>query len=132
MVVCLFMLCLMPASHAQEPDSRWRLRVTDLNHQVKVEATIRMTTEAAASCMGGTWKRIVVEDTAVQGDRFFPLNEPLAYEAGDKVLRLGRTQVCDGYLLLTGRLEDSLIQGAYDSVGWGSRTLGYFALQQLQ
>jgi hypothetical protein len=47
--------------------------------QVKAETTIRFSNEAAESCMGGTWKRIVVETKTLR-ERTFPLPGPLAYK----------------------------------------------------
>lgn len=124
--------CLTTVGNAQEVDSLWRLRVMDMDNQLKVEATIRFTNETADSCMGGTWKRIVVEAMTAQEEDFFPLTEQLAYQLEPNALTLGRTRVCDGYLFLTGRPDGPIIQGTYDSVGWGRKKLGAFSLQKVQ
>jgi hypothetical protein len=129
----IFMSFLMTGSHAQQLDTPWRLRVFDVNNQVKVDATVRFTSESARSCMSGTWKGVVVEKTAARDDAFFPLNDPVAYELRDGVLTLGRTTICDGYLFLTGASGSEKIHGTYDAVGLGPSTnLGYFSLEKAQ
>lgn len=129
--VGILMSCLLAASQAQEVNSFWRLRVMDSQHRMKVDATIRFTAETAESCMGGTWKRIVVEAETAHEAALFPLAEPLAYELERGVLTIGRTAVCDGYLFLTGKSEAGDISGKYDAVNIGSsKTLGYFSLKE--
>jgi hypothetical protein len=70
----------MTVSQAQELGGLWRLRIMDLKHHVKAEATIRFTSTATDSCMGGKWKRIIVEARVGREEEFFPLADPLAYE----------------------------------------------------
>ena len=119
---------------AQGSDTRWRLQVENLEHEVKVDATIRFAGEAAPeSCMSGTWKRIIVEAKTAQDETFFPLAEPLAYELQGGNVTLGRTKICDGYLFLSGKLKASNIDGTYNVVSIGSsRKLGYFSLKRIQ
>lgn len=132
-IVGILMSFLMTGSQAQQLDTLWRLRVFDVNNQVKVEATVRFTSKSARSCMSGVWKSVVVEKTAARDDAFFPLNDPVAYELRDGVLTLGRTTICDGYLFLTGTWESEKIHGTYDAVGMGPSTnLGYFSLEKTQ
>lgn len=137
LAVGVFMSCLMAVSHAQEVESRWRLRVMDVEHQVKVDATIRFTAASAVSCMGGTWKRIVVEATTAGDEKFFPLAEPLAHEVERGYLTLGRTGLCDGYLFLSGKSAASSIDGTYSAFtipgmpGGSERKLGYFSLKKI-
>lgn len=133
-VAGILVSCLIGVSHAQEPDTLWRLRVMDLSDRVRVEATIRFAREPATeSCLAGTWKRIVVEENTANEGAFFPLSEPLAYELKSGVLTLGRTALCDGYSLLTGRFEESSIHGIYNAVGIKhSEKLGYFSLDKIQ
>lgn len=125
---------LMAASQAQEVGSRWILHVFDLNHATKVEATIRFTSDTAAeSCMAGDWNRVVVETKTVQDEGFFPLAELLAYKLNRGDVTLGRTKICDGYLFLTGKSDDSDIQGAFNAVSIkGSQKLGYFSLTRVR
>lgn len=126
------MFSLASWGNAQEVDSVWRLRVDDLQHAVKIDATIRFTDEPANSCMSGGWKRIVVETTSVVADNFFPLSSPLAYKLEGNSLTVGRTDTCDGYLFLQGRRASTAIEGTYDAVGWGSKRLGAFSLQKMK
>ena len=129
--VLLFGLTAM--GQAQEIGSRWLLRVMDSKHEVKVEATVRFLGELATeSCMGGIWKRVVVEARTFHDEKFFPLAEPLAYQLEGDELTLGRTAVCDGYLFLSGKRDQSTIQGTYDAVSIGTgQKLGYFTLKKV-
>lgn len=118
---------------AQEVNSRWQLLVLDLQHKVKVEATVRLLAEPATeSCMAGTWKRAVVEAKSTYEEKFFPLDEPLAYQLLSGGLTLGRTDVCDGYTFLNGKSSGSTIRGTYDLVSiQGAQKLGYFILKKV-
>ncbi|MFZ6658076.1 hypothetical protein [Undibacterium sp. TJN19] len=69
--------------------------------------------------MGGHWKRLIVKEKAGSDMKFFPLTETLAYEIERGVLTFGRTEVCDGYLFLTGKFENSTINGKYNAVSIG-------------
>jgi hypothetical protein len=129
----LAIACVTLASPAQEQGSRWRLRVMDLHHQLKAEGIIRLTNESdTESCIGGEWKRAVVETRTVQDESFFPLAEPQAYEIRGGNITLGRTRMCDGYLFMTGKLDDHNVHGAFYALGLGSnQNLGYFSLAKI-
>jgi len=133
-VVGVVIFSVMAMGQAQGLDTRWLLQVENLKHEVKVEATIRFARDAATeSCMGGTWKRIIVEAKSVQDETFFPLAEPLAYELEGATVTLGRTKICDRYLFLSGKSKESDIDGIYDTVSvGGSRKLGYFTLKRMK
>lgn len=91
--VAVLMYGMAICGQAQEVNSRWQLRVTDLNRRVRVEATVRFLRKAATeSCISGKWKR-VVEAQTVRDEKFFPLAERLAYELENSELILGRTTV---------------------------------------
>jgi hypothetical protein len=123
----------MSLGQAQELDKPWQLQVLDLEHRVKVEATIRFTDEKAQSCIGGDWMRIIVETRTAQKEDFFPLNGPLAYKLEDGRLTLGRTAICDGYLFMSGKLEDPAVQGDYYAFGLsGGKNLGFFTLKRIR
>lgn len=129
------LLCaLAHVGQAQDLDTRWRLQVMDPNHNVKVDATIRFAgAPAKDSCLGGDWKRVVVEANTVSDERFFPLGGPLAYSTEDGKLTFGRTAVCDNYLLLSGARGPTSMRGSYRGAGLrGGERLGYFSLTRLQ
>ena len=101
----------------------------DRNHQIKIDATLRLTDEPAFSCLDSGWRRVVVEAKAIQAESFFPLSEPMAYKREGEMITLGLTQICDGYQLMNGKQTGALIEGTYRSLGWGMKLLGYFSLK---
>lgn len=119
--------------HAQEAGTLWRMRVMDLKKVVKVDATIRLTAQPdRESCMGGDWKRIVIESVAARDEAFFPLAQSLSYELRGKEISVGRTHVCDGYKFLTGARSAARVKGDYHHVGLGSREKsGSFTLEKI-
>lgn len=130
LVTGLFVVGFVTLGQAQEVDSRWLLQVNDLKHKTKVEAMIRFTSEPATeSCMVGEWRRIIIEEKMVQDEKFFPLLGPLAYIFKGDSLTLGRTNVCDAYLFLSGKPDSSRIQGQFNFGGiMGGQKLGDFSL----
>jgi hypothetical protein len=83
--------------------------------------------------MGGDWKRIVVDAGTARDENFFPLHEPLAYKLEHGRLTLGRTVLCDGYLFMSGKLEEPAVQGDYYALGLGGgKNLGYFSLKKVR
>lgn len=122
------------ASHAQDLDGRWRLRVTDMKHQLRVEATIRFAGDVATeSCMSGKWRRVVVSAKTAHDEKFFPLSEPLAYTLAGGHLTFGRASVCDGYLFLSGQWKGATMRGTYSEVSIESgEKLGNFTLEKVQ
>jgi hypothetical protein len=133
LIACILLLFVATATHAQNLDGSWRLRIEDLKHRVKTEATIQFTNKVAEeSCMGGQWKRVIVTAKTGSDPTFFPLSEPLAYRMERGALALGRTQVCDGYLFLNSKSGDARIDGTYDAVSIGdSKKLGYFSMERI-
>jgi hypothetical protein len=111
----------------------WQLKIMDMKRVVKAEARMRFTNEPAHSCMAGKWRRAVVEASNENEPTFFPLSEPLAYMIKDGKVSLGRTQICDNYLFLSGKLDGGSISGTYDAVSIGySKQLGYFELKNVR
>jgi hypothetical protein len=111
----------------------WELRVLDLHHREKSVATIRFTGDAAVSCMGGDWKRVVVASVGKSDEKFFPLSQPLSYAVEGSQVTIGRNEVCDAYLQLRGTLEDGKARGTYSAVGkGGGERLGDFTLERLR
>lgn len=130
---CTFMLlfCLAGPSRAHGLDGLWRLRVTNLQHRVMVEATVKFADAPARSCMGGAWKQLLIQEKTLVNDAFFPMDEQLSYQVDGPILTMGRTTVCDGYLFLAGPVGGT-IRGRYDAVGWGRKPLGYFSMERVQ
>lgn len=126
--------CFMVGSQAQGAGTRWLLRVENLDHGMKIDAEIRLTQDVATeSCMSGHWKRVVVEEKSTHDEKFFPLAAPLAYRLDGKHITLGRTAICDGYLLLSGKAGAPRVNGTYDAVDIsGGRHLGYFTMTRLE
>ena len=126
--------CWTMAIHAHELNGRWRLRVMDLSHHVKVDAAIRFVgTRADESCMAGSWKRVVVDSNKVRDEAFFPLAQPLAYTFVGSNVTFGLTKICDRYRFMSGKTGRASIYGDYYSPGLGGReNLGYFSLTRLR
>ena len=128
------LLCLLTASaNAQVPDEllgSWTLQVETLQHKVVTTLTIHFIEDAAQSCLGGNWKKVVVESHKTSDPNFFPVNESLSYELKGNRLSIGRNEICDAYLQLSGELKKSSMVGEYISFGWGSKKLGYFSLKR--
>jgi hypothetical protein len=129
----IFIFFIVDLGQAKGIDTRWRLRIADLNHEVRVAATIRFAKEIATdSCMSGDWRRIIVEEKFRQDETFFSLTGPLAYELKDGKLAVGRTNVCDEYLFLIGKSASSTINGNYKAVSIeGNSELGHFSLTKI-
>ena len=130
LVLTTFGVAIPTLACASDLSGMWTLEVQDLQHQPQIAASIRFADEPARSCMAGTWKSVVVESISTQEPDFFPISGHLAYSISDGMLTLGRTEVCDGYLFLTGPLAPDQINGDYSvvSIG-GSRQLGAFTLR---
>lgn len=81
--------------------------------------------------MAGTWKVVTVVSITSKAEDFFPVSGPLAYSVRDGELTLGRTEVCDGYLFLTGPLTSDRIDGTFRAVSiGGGYPLGEFTLER--
>lgn len=128
-IACIAMFLCTGAAGAQEVGSSWGLRILDLQHQLKNEATIQFTEQPAKSCMRGKWKRLVVDAKSGDDAAFFPLGEPLAYKLQHGVLTIGHTNVCNRYLFLSGISAERDIHGTYKAVSAGrSKQLGLFTM----
>ena len=69
--------------------------------------------EKANSCIGGNWKKLIVKSYKINGKQVFPITEPLSYELDKNKLTIGRNEICDGYLHLSGDLNHSKVIGNY-------------------
>lgn len=130
-VVLVLAACAVAPKPDQGLGGLWTLRIRDLNHREVSVATIRFTGEAAPSCMGGNWKRVIVESITATDEKFFPLSDPLSYTIEGSGVIVGRNEVCDGYLRLHGNLEGGKIHGPYDTFSkGGGEVLGDFTLER--
>jgi hypothetical protein len=131
---CLTFAFFATTIQAQNSDSRWQLQVEDLNHRVKLNATIRLTqAKDTGACIGGEWKRVVVENSSGDDLKFFPISDVLSFDVKGNALVLGRTQICDAYLLLHGKKSNKTFRGTYESFGLGHKEkLGYFSMKPIR
>jgi hypothetical protein len=107
----------------------WTLRIENPRHRVVTTMTIRFTDEAAGSCIGGNWKRVVVTAHTSSDEKFFPVTEPLSYQMTNDDIAIGRNEICDAYLHLNGRVNGVAASGEYVGFGLGGgKRLGYFSL----
>ena len=119
------------AALSQDLNGAWTLRIDDLKHKELSLLTIRFTEKVAPSCIGGNWKRVVVDRSKTTDKVFFPISEPLSYEIVGSEITIGRNEVCDGYLHLRGKLDGEKAQGTYSGFGMGGgNELGYFQLSR--
>ena len=124
---------LNASANAQVPDEllgSWTLQVKNPQHKVVTTLKTQFMEEEAQSCLDGNWKKVVVESLKTSDPKFFPVNESLSYELKGNRLSIGRNEICDAYLQLSGELKDFSMVGEYISFGWGSRELGYFSLKR--
>jgi hypothetical protein len=113
---------------AQVPALRvpWTLTILDMQRRVIGQLTIRFTGETAPSCIGGDWKRVVVLNYRRLGEPAFPGNDQLSYTTEGGTLTVGRNEVCDGYVMLKGKLTTTSFSGDYFTLGFGGTSrLGY-------
>jgi len=123
----------MSSAHAEIPEKllgTWTLQIESLQHEVITTLTAHFTDNRAKSCLGGDWKQIIVDSHKTSDGQFFPVDEPLSYEFDKGKLTIGRNEVCDAYLQLSGELNESNVDGEYVAFGWGSKQLGYFSLKR--
>ncbi len=124
---------LLSSVNAQTPDKflgAWTLQIENLQHEVITTLIIHFTENEADSCLGGNWKQVVVDSYKTSDRHFFPVDEPLSYELDKNTISIGRNEICDAYLQLSGQLKESTAVGEYIKFGWGSKQLGYFSLNR--
>ena len=107
----------------------WNLKVKDLQNKVITTAIVSFSTEEAKSCIGGKWKKLIVKSHKSNGKNTFPITEHLSYELNKNKLTIGRNEICDGYLHLSGNLNGSKVIGKYYTFNIiGATNLGSFSL----
>lgn len=126
-----FCTCISTNAAAQDLQGRWALSIRDLSHKEIVKLTIRFSGEQGQSCIGGDWKKVVVESAKSSKEDFFPVSDALTYQFNGSDLVIGRNGICDGYLRLSGKFDGKLAKGAYYAFGTsGGPDLGDFSLER--
>jgi hypothetical protein len=81
--------------------------------------------------MSGNWLRVAVVSAATEDPNFYPVSDPLSFNIEDNKLTIGRNEICDSYLMLSGLLNDKAIKGEYYGLGLGGISpLGFFTLSR--
>lgn len=110
----------------------WKLKVENLDHRVVASMTVRFKQEEAQSCIGGEWRQLLVESRTTTDPKFFPVDDRLSYRVEGDALTVGRNEVCDAYLHLTGKVGELPMRGDYRGFGWqGGMQIGYFSLDRV-
>jgi hypothetical protein len=108
----------------------WTLKIENLQHKVVTTMVIHFIDNEAPSCLSGNWKQVVVDSYESSDSELVPANEAWSYEFENKKLSIGRNEICDAYLQMSGELINSAMAGEYYVFGWGNRKLGYFSLKR--
>ena len=131
-IVLVLAACAVAPKRDEGLGGPWTLRIRTVDHREVSVATIRFAGDAAPSCMGGSWKRVIVESIGATDDRDCPLSDPLSYAVEGSKIVIARNEVCDGYLRLHGRLEGGKARGPYEALGkGGGEVLGEFTLDRM-
>lgn len=123
-------LGLSASAWPRDLTGQWNLNIEDKNHHVVTGLVIEFTDHQAPSCIGGNWLRVNVVSSTTKDAHFFPVSDHLSYSIEKNQLTIGRNEICDAYLALSGALDDETIRGKYFSFGWGSKPLGFFVLSK--
>jgi hypothetical protein len=108
----------------------WLLTIENLEHKEIASLVISFTNTDARSCLSGEWKRILVKSSTTIDNKFFPVSHPLSFQLNGSSLTIGRNEICDDYLHLTGTLVDGVAAGSYGGFGLsGGEDLGFFTLR---
>jgi hypothetical protein len=130
--------CAKQATHQLEVQSQnptlasgvlnvpWTFEIHGLQRNIIGHLTVRFTDTKAPSCIIGDWKRIEVVNYRPLGEPAFPGNDPLSYTFDGRALVIGRNEICDGYVMLSGNLADNKFSGDYVTFGLrGAAQRGY-------
>lgn len=129
LLMCVFVSAIAAADIPAVLDGSWILKVENAEHQVITSMTIRFAETPARSCLGGEWKRVLIDDGQSSNEGFFPSDEPLSWQIDQDELTIGRNGTCDAYLQLEARLNSPNMTGDFSSFGLGgSRKEGFFSL----
>jgi len=124
-------VAIMFATPARSHDlsGKWDLKIEDKGHHVVTLLVVEFTSRRARSCMSGDWMGVTVLSATTKDKDFFPVDAPLSFEVARNQLTIGRNEICDAYLRLSGPLSQDSVRGDYYSFGLGGSTpLGFFTL----
>lgn len=109
----------------------WNIQIKNTQNEVINTMVVTFSGKEAKSCLGGDWKVLNVKSYKNIGKNTFPAKDPLSYQFKDNNLTIGRNEICDGYLHLSGNLKDSKVNGKYTTFGiTGGSILGSFSIQR--
>ena len=109
----------------------WSLKVENPSHHLVTTLTIEFTNKSAHSCLGGNWKSVNIVYATTEDTHFYPVSDSLSYNIENNQITIGRNEICDAYLMLSGAFSGETIRGEYYSFGLGgSSTLGFFTLSR--
>jgi hypothetical protein len=136
-LVIVALLCVAPvAAHAASARGAiWLIDVVGLKGKSLGTVTLELTDESASTCMSGDWKKAHLVRSSFQllakqleTKKYFP-----TYEANGQVLtiQLNPPDLCDAYLLLSGKFSEHEGKGDYNALGLGGVTrLGTFTAKR--
>lgn len=128
----IYALSFSVASSAHNFDGVWILKIQNQTHQEMTTLNIQFTKQKAQSCIGGNWLQARVLSYTTKDKSFFPISEPLSYSIEKNQLTIGITEICDGYLMLSGLIKNKMMSGKYYSLGTqGTSPLGFFTLSKI-
>ena len=112
-------------------NGEWILNIENLNHQPITQFNIKFTDQSGSSCLAGNWLRVDVLSSTTKDKNFFPISEPLSYSVEKNRITIGRNEICDGFLLLSGLIKTKITRGKYYSLGvGGTYPHGFFSLSR--
>lgn len=131
-IAALALLLSTAPAPAQELNSSWRLRLMDVDHQPKAQATVQFSDEVVRFCMRGKWKRLIIDSVEGSEPAFFPLEQALVYKIEHGVLNMASASRCNPYSLLSAVSATEDIHGSYQVVSTGrSSKRGLFSMNPL-
>jgi hypothetical protein len=118
-------------ARAEDLSGTWLLTIENVSHEEIASLVIRFTNKDAKSCLSGKWQRVQVKSSKTIDKKFFPVSDPLSFQLVGSALTIGRNEICDNYLHLTGSLVDGVATGGYSGFGIdGGDDLGFFTLRR--
>ena len=83
--------------------------------------------------MAGDWSRVAVVSAVTEDPTFYPMSDHLSFTVQNNELTIGRNEICDAYVMLTGVLNDKAIGGQYYDLSLGGISpRGFFTLNRVQ